>query len=214
MLLPETLGRALDGVARALMISSADPTLVQAQATFIDAARNAGVRHIVKFSGKESNLGYDARRFRFTTMHEEIERYLEGSRASHQDSHLRPSQFMQVFLRTEAPTVVSERALYLPFEDTQQFSPVHVEDVAKVASELLLREGNESKSYDMTGPEALTLREIARRIFGGHRGTHSHRNGQPRREKQALLAAGASPYFVDALDEQTSERRKMPSVDG
>ncbi len=161
MLRPETLGRALDGVTRALLISSADPTLVAAQTAFIDAAKKAGVRHVVKFSGKESNVGHDASRFRFTREHEEIERYLERSGVAW--THLRPSQFMQVFLR-EARTVASEGALFLPFEPTQQFSPVDVEDIAKVASELLVREGHASKSYDMTGPEALTLTDIAARI--------------------------------------------------
>jgi uncharacterized protein YbjT (DUF2867 family) len=208
MLRQETLGRALDGVTRALMISSADPSLVATQVAFIDAAKKAGVRHIVKFSGKESNIGYDAKSFRFTRMHEEIERYLERSGVSW--THLRPSQFMQVFLR-EAPTIAGEGALFLPFEPTQQFSPVDVEDIAKVACELLLREGYESKSYDMTGPEALTLTDIAGRI--------SEAAGKPVRvatvtlaeRRQALLATGASAYFVDALDEQTSERRRCPA---
>ena len=109
MLREETLGRALDGVTRVLMISSADPSLVATQVAFIDAARKAGVRHIVKFSGKESNIGFDARSFRFGWMHEEIERYLERSGVAW--THLRPSQFMQVFLR-EVPTIVGEGALF------------------------------------------------------------------------------------------------------
>ena len=39
----------------------------------------AGVRRIVKFSGAESSVGFNQRNFRFTRMHEDIERYLEGS---------------------------------------------------------------------------------------------------------------------------------------
>jgi uncharacterized protein YbjT (DUF2867 family) len=207
MLREETLGRALDGVTRALMISSADPSLVATQVAFIGAAKNAGVQHIVKFSGKESNIGHDASRFRFTRMHEAIERALERSGVAW--THLRPSQFMQVFLR-EVPTIAGEGAIFLPFEPTQQFSPVDVEDIAKVACELLLRDGHESKSYDMTGPEALSLGDIAVRI--------SEAAGKPVRvvtvtpadRRRALLAAGASAYFADALEEQTSERRRCP----
>jgi uncharacterized protein YbjT (DUF2867 family) len=97
MLRPETLGRALDGTSRVLMISSSNPQMAETQQAFVDAARKAGVRHIVKLSGKEAYRGYDAKRFRFTRMHEEIERYLEASGVAW--THLRPSQFMQVFLR-------------------------------------------------------------------------------------------------------------------
>src|ERR1700738_3009816 len=51
MLKPETLEGALDGVERVLLISAPDPHLVETQCTFIDAAKRAGVRHIVKLSG-------------------------------------------------------------------------------------------------------------------------------------------------------------------
>src|SRR4051794_13791710 len=36
---PETLGAALEGIDRALMISSSDPTMVATQTRFIDACR-------------------------------------------------------------------------------------------------------------------------------------------------------------------------------
>jgi hypothetical protein len=42
-------------------------------------SKKAGVPHIIKFSGKESTIGYEAKKFRFTRMHEEIEKYLERS---------------------------------------------------------------------------------------------------------------------------------------
>jgi uncharacterized protein YbjT (DUF2867 family) len=156
-------------------------------------------------SGKEAYRGYDAKRFRFTRMHEEIERYLEASGVAW--THLRPSQFMQVFLR-ETPTVVADGALFLPFEDTQQFSPVAVEDVARVACELLVRAGHESKSYDLTGPEALTLPEISDRIAEAIGKPVRFVEITPAERRQALLSAGVSPYFADAMDEQTNERRR------
>ena len=51
MLKPDTLEEALDDVERVLLISSPDQHLVETQCTFIDAAKRAGVRHIVKLSG-------------------------------------------------------------------------------------------------------------------------------------------------------------------
>lgn len=70
-------------------------------------------------------------------MHDEIERYLERSGLSW--THLRPSQFMQVYLR-ETPTIVSKQAIFLPMADVT-LAPVDVEDIAKVSFALLAREG-------------------------------------------------------------------------
>src|SRR6266851_2235771 len=109
MRVPETLGAAFDGVDRVLMISSASTDMVETQCSFIDFCKRAGVRHVVKFSGAESGIGFDATKFRFTRMHEEIERYLTGSGLAW--TNLRPSQFMQVYLR-EAPTIVAQGAIY------------------------------------------------------------------------------------------------------
>jgi uncharacterized protein YbjT (DUF2867 family) len=93
MLRPETRGAALHDVDRVLMISSARERLLETQCTFIDASEKAGVRHIFKFSGKESGIGFNAQNFRSTREHEEIEHYLE--RSGPVWTHLRPSQFMQ-----------------------------------------------------------------------------------------------------------------------
>jgi uncharacterized protein YbjT (DUF2867 family) len=133
MLRAETLGPALDSVDRALMISSAGPEMLDTQCRFIDAARQAGVPHIVKCSGKESGIGFDPMRFRFTRMHEQIEDYLEASGVAW--THLRPSQFMQIYLR-EAPTIATKRALFLSLENVT-LAPIDVHDIRRLPSDRL-----------------------------------------------------------------------------
>jgi uncharacterized protein YbjT (DUF2867 family) len=76
MLRQGTLGAALEGVDRVLMISAADAQLGETQRAFIDAAKRAGVKHIVKFSGLGAAPDTS---FRFNRMHAEIERHLEES---------------------------------------------------------------------------------------------------------------------------------------
>src|SRR5947208_13860238 len=46
---PDTLATALRGIGRAILISSATPDMQEVQTNFIDAARGAGVKHVVKF---------------------------------------------------------------------------------------------------------------------------------------------------------------------
>jgi uncharacterized protein YbjT (DUF2867 family) len=206
MLHRETLRTALHGVDRVLMISSGNSEMVETQCNFIDAARKAVVSHIVKFSGAESGVGFNAKNFRFTRMHEEIERYLEGSGVAW--THLRPSQFMQVYLR-EAPSIIKKGAFYQVIENVK-LSPVDLEDVGKVAFGLLNTRGHETKSYDMTGPEALTMPEIAERISEAIEQPVRYINITQAERRQALLNAGVTADFADAMDEQASERKRCP----
>lgn len=178
--------------------------MVETQCSFIDACKDAGIRHIVKFSGKESGIGFDRSKFRFTRMHEEIELYLERSGLAW--THLRPSQFMQVYFR-EVPPIVTDNAFFLPMENAR-LAPVDIEDIAKVAFAVLCGEGHEGQSYAMTGPEALTMTEIAEQISKAVGKTIGYLNVSPEQKRQALLAVGISRERVDALDELFAERRK------
>jgi uncharacterized protein YbjT (DUF2867 family) len=209
MLRPETLEPAFDGVDRAVLISSTSPQMVETQCTFVDAARSAGIRHVLKFSGKESNTGFDQSRFRFTRMHAEIERYLEGSGLAW--THLRPSQFMQVYLR-EVPTIVANGALFLPLEAVS-LAPIDVDDIARVIV-ALLKGGpvHEAKGYDLTGPEALTMAEIAERISQATATPVRFVPVTPQERRNALIAKGLPLHFVDAFDEQAKERLRCPEA--
>jgi uncharacterized protein YbjT (DUF2867 family) len=203
---PETLGAALEGVTRALMISSATPQMAETQCRFVDACRAAGVAHVVKFSGAESGIGFDPSKFRFTRMHEEAERYLEASGLAW--THLRPSQFMQVYLR-EAPTIVAQAAFYLPLRDVE-LAPIDVDDIAKIAFVLLRDGGHAGQSFDLTGPEALTMTEVADRISRAIGKSVRYVDCTLEERRRALLGAGLPAAIVDALDEQAAERLNCP----
>ncbi|MGO4569539.1 NmrA family NAD(P)-binding protein [Rhizobium sp. 2YAF20] len=196
----------LDGVERVLMISSGAPDMVETQCRFVDSCRKAGVQHVIKFSGAESGIGFDPSKFRFTRMHEEIEDYLEASGVAW--THVRPSQFMQVYLR-EAPDITARNMIRLPFADIT-LSPVDARDIAKVNFNLLRMGGHEMESLDMTGPEALTMADVAERISIAIGRKVTYKPITPEERRGALLASGVPAGFVDALDEQLIERLKRP----
>lgn len=201
-----SLSPALEGVGRALLISTADERMVETQCSFISACKWAGVRHIVKFSGRESNLGFEPARFRFTAMHLEVERRLEHSGLAW--THLRPSQFMQTYLR-EARSIAAEGVLYSPLEQVRM-APVDAADIAQVAAVILTTPGHEKKIYEMTGPEALGMAEIAQRISLAIDKPVRYAACTAEERRRALEAAGAGDYFLDALDEQLAERLRHP----
>jgi uncharacterized protein YbjT (DUF2867 family) len=135
-------------------------------------------------------------------MHAEIERYLEGSGLAW--THLRPSQFMTEYLR-EVPTILARGALLLPLEDAR-LVPVDVGDIAKAAVALLTTPGHEGKIYAMSGPEALSMAEVAEQIARAVGRPVRYVSITREERRQALLAAGVPPFSVDALDVQAGER--------
>jgi uncharacterized protein YbjT (DUF2867 family) len=202
----ETLDRALEGIDRALMISSPDSQMLETQCRFVDACKAAGVAHLVKFSGKESNVGFDAKKFLFTRMHEEIERYVEGSGLAW--THLRPCQFMQVYLR-ETPSIAGKGLLQLPL-DGVRLSPVDVEDIAKIAFALLTKGGHHRRVFEITGPQALSMGEIAAAIGEAIGKPVRYQETSIEDHRRGMAAAGLPPFLVDALVDEALERLRHP----
>ena len=177
------------------MISGADPRMVETQCTFVDAAKKAGVRHIVKFSGigfwdsaPHISLRTDASRHRALPRELRLEW-----------THLCPSQFMQVYLR-EAPSITADGTLRLPLGDAR-LAPIDVEDIAKIAFKVVQGTGHEGKRYEMTGPEALTMTQIAELLSQALGKEVHYVDVRPEEKRKALLAAGMPPAFADAMDE-------------
>jgi uncharacterized protein YbjT (DUF2867 family) len=196
-----TLGPALDGVDRVLMISAPRMDMVETQSNFVNAAKAAGVRHAIKFSGLDAR---PETAFIFGRMHKEIEEHVEKSGLAW--THLRPSGFMQEYLR-EAPSVIHEGAFFFALGDTR-LNPVDLADVAKVGFSLLRDGGHEGERLPMTGPEALTMAEVADRVSRATGRTVRYVAVSRIDRRQALIAHGIPAEFADALDEQVEERLK------
>jgi len=200
----ETLGEALAGVDTALMISSASEEMLETQCAFVDACSAAGVRYVVKYSGTE--LGFRRERFRFARMHAEIEEYLEQSGLAW--TNFRPSGFMQIFMR-EMPGIARTGELRLAAEDITLAS-VDARDVARIAARIVTSSDQEGRTWVITGPEALSMDEIAGK-FGEALGRPvRYVPISPEERRQDLLAAGLPPYFVDGLIEQVMARLEAP----
>jgi uncharacterized protein YbjT (DUF2867 family) len=196
-----SLTRALEGVERALMISSPAMNMVDTQSTFVDACKSAGVRQVIKFSGLDAR---PETRFPFGRMHWEIEQHLERSGLAW--THLRPTGFMQEYLR-EAPSIINDGTLYLPLADVR-LNPVDLVDVAKIAFLLLRDGGHEGETLSLTGPEALTMTAIAEHISSAVGKAVRYVPISAAQRRQALIAHGVPAEFADALDEQVTERLK------
>jgi len=201
---PETLEPALEGVDKALLISSIAPNLPELQGNFVQAAKRAGVPYVVKFSGAWQ-MGADLRKeWRFVRWHAEAEKLVEDSGLAF--THLQPNQFMQVYLRFQ-PTIAAQGKFYAASGDSK-VSPVDVRDIAAVAVAVLTGSGHEGKWYVITGPEALSYTEIADKLSTAVGKKVTYVDVPLETAKKALLDSGMPEWFAEGQSEQFRVRRQ------
>lgn len=150
----DTFARALDGVDKLFLLIPSSANVEQQQRNFVDAARNARVKHIVKLSQFGAFSGAPDR---FRRYHAAVEHHILKSRIPY--TFLRPNLFMQALLNFRS-TIASQGTFFAPAENAR-VSIIDVRDIASVAAAALIRSEHENQTYELTGPEALTHAEMA-----------------------------------------------------
>jgi uncharacterized protein YbjT (DUF2867 family) len=190
---PETLGAALEGVERALLLTPPTPDTVGQQREFILAAAGAGVRHVVKLSA----LGADADAPEgFGKWHGQSENLLKTSGLKW--TMLRPNFFMQNLLG-QARQIAATGSIYQPVGDARA-SFVDVRDIAAVAARTLTEEGHEEQTYTLTGPEALSYTEVAAKLSEAAGRSINYVPISPEQFRAGALGAGLPEWLVSALE--------------
>jgi len=190
---PESLDSAMGGVERVFLLSAPDPNASVLQGNAIEAARRAGVRHIVKMSAVESVPHSPCRLLR---VHAEIEQKVAASGIPF--TNLRPQSFMQNTLAF-AHSIASQGAFYAPAGGAIPL--VDVRDIAAVAAEVLTTPGHEGVTYTLTGPEALTNSQVAARIGIAIGKPVKHVEVPLEAAREAMLGMGMSEWLADGLVE-------------
>jgi uncharacterized protein YbjT (DUF2867 family) len=150
---------ALDGVDSVFLACSNQPQQVEYEARVIDAAKESGVRRIVKLSALGADIGSPVA---FWDWHARIENHLRASGVPF--VILRPT-FSMANLLASAEAVQYTGKLFAPAGDAG-ISMIHPQDVAAVASVALIEEGHDGKIYTLTGPQAITFGQVAGYLWG------------------------------------------------
>ena len=156
---PETLPAAFDGAQTLFLLTHYLEDMVELQHNAIDAARAAGVNHVVKVSAFAAS---DHSRAPIGRWHYQVEKELEDSGLAW--TMLRPHHFMQNLL-AQAEYVVKEGVIYSASGDGQ-IPYVDGRDVGAAAAVTLTTPGHAGKKYVLTGSEAISYRQAAEIISG------------------------------------------------
>jgi len=204
---PVSVNNAIRDITHVLLISPVDQRMVEMQEAVVDAARRAGVKQVVKVSVLGAASNAPVAMFRW---HREIEEQLERSGVAW--THLRAAFFMQNTLGF-APTIRSQGAIFACMK-RGRVAMVDVRDVARAAATVLAGKGHENKAYDLTGPEALSLHDVADRIGAVLRQQVLYSDQPPAKVVGALLASEMPEWLakdVTALYEYLAQG-KMAQV--
>ena len=154
---PERLRRAFQGARTLVMVSaSEDPDRLRLHANVVDAAGDAGVERIVytSFFGAAPDCT-----FTFGRDHWHTEERIKASGLTW--TMLRDSLYLD-FL----PLMVGPDGVIRGPAAEGRVAAVTRDDIADVAVAVLLEggDGHAGRTYDLTGPEALTMAEVAEQL--------------------------------------------------
>jgi NAD(P)H dehydrogenase (quinone) len=153
----DSLRRAFDGAGTLFMVSaSEDPDRLRLHANVVGAATDAGVERIVytSFFGAAADCS-----FTFGRDHWHTEELIKGSGLRF--TMLRDNLYLD-FL----PLMVGADGVIRGPAGDGRVAAVARDDIADVAAAVLLEgdDRHDGRSYDLTGPEALTMAEAAQRL--------------------------------------------------
>ncbi|EMR04456.1 SDR family oxidoreductase [Cesiribacter andamanensis] len=151
---PESLRRAMQGVRKLFLLSSPSDRQVELQHNAIEAARAAGVAHIVKVSALGSLPDSP---IQLARMHAQTEDEIRQSGMAW--TFLHPHTLMQNWFWHVQQ--VREQGILYSFTQQGRYSPIDARDIAEVAARILTEAGHEGQTYYLTGPEAVSMKDVA-----------------------------------------------------
>jgi uncharacterized protein YbjT (DUF2867 family) len=190
---PESLQPACEGVEQVLLVSTATPETPRLEGNLVQAAVRARVRHLVKIGAYGTSPDSS---FNLARWHAEVERTIARSGIAWTNLH--PHYFMENFLMFHAGSIRAEGRFYAPMRDGR-IPMIDTADVGAVAARCLTSTGHEGKTYDLTGPAALSHAEAAVVLSKVLSRTITYVDVPPAAAAQSMRSHGMPDWLVEGL---------------
>jgi len=197
----DAVAKALAGIDRAFLLTNSSEQAEAQQRRFVDVAKRVGVKHIVKLSQWAADANSPVRFLRY---HAAVEHHIKESGLSY--TFLRPNLFMQGLLVFREPIMTEGK--FFAAAGTAKISAIDVRDIAAAAVAALIEDGHEGKTYDLTGPEALSHSEMAAKLSRVLQRQVEYVDVPPEAMKEALLRVGMPRWQADGLVEDYAHYRR------
>ncbi|MDQ6726720.1 MAG: NAD(P)H-binding protein [Actinomycetota bacterium] len=186
---PETLAPAFDGVDKVFVVAGGN-NIPAEDANVIDEAEKAGVGQVVLLSSLGVEHGVAS-----GPMHQPGEERLRASALPW--TILRPSVFMSNALMWR-DTILAQGVFYEP-TGSGSHAMIHPGDIGAVAAEVLTSDGHDGRTYELTGPEAVTSAQCAAALAAALSIDVRHVDVPDQAFHEGLSQAGLPPMLIDSL---------------
>jgi len=188
---PATLASALIGIDRALLLTGYSVDMLRQSKRFVDAAKQAGVQHIVHIGAS----GAATNEVAHWGWHQYVEAYIEQQGFSY--VHLRPEAFMQNILPSGFGWLQGQTLNH--YVGKARWSWIDCDDLALVAAHALREPEKYAGQVIPLGYDAKTFDEIAEilaQVTGQPFSAEAH---PPEEFLEGALAAGADPAYITCV---------------
>ncbi|MGE0094219.1 MAG: SDR family oxidoreductase [Alphaproteobacteria bacterium] len=191
---PETVAAAMDGADKLFLVTPLHLDQIAMKSVAIQAAKLAGVKHIVMSTG--IGAGPDAG-VEIGRWHGKNQEEVKATGVAY--TFLQPTFFMQNMLMF-AGTIREQGAFFMPLGDSK-VSWVDARDIAQVGVVALTEAGHENKEYPITGGEAVSCAEMAA-ILSDVLGKGVNYVDVPlAAAKEGMMSAGMPEKLADMMNE-------------
>ena len=153
----DSLKQAMEGCERVLVIQPVTQKMVEHSTNICEAAKAASIPHVIRISNMATgpDLGSD-----IATMHYESDEMLKGLGCNY--TLIKGANYYQNMFFS-ALTIIRQNHFALPL-GTATLAQVDMRDIARVCAHCLVDSGHENKEYTITGPDAMTMHVVARKL--------------------------------------------------
>ena len=192
---PDSLKAAFSGIDKMLLITPSGPNWNQGERNLLDAARDAGVKYIVKVSAIGADVSQPSMSLAY---HAEGDARLRESGIPY--TILRANSFMQNFLVFYAATIRSDGVIYQCTGDVPT-ALVDTRDIAEIAVALLASDSSKyhGQTLDVTGPESINYSQAAAKLSAALGRTVRYIDVPNDAYRQALIGFGLPAWAADEV---------------
>lgn len=188
-----SIARALDGVDAVFLSSADQPNKVAHETAVIEAARAAGIHKIVKASTIGAEAGSPLPPFDW---HGRIE---DNLRASAIPSVVLHSYFYMTNLLASAESVRQTGKLFAPLGEAR-IAMIDPRDTGAVGAAVLVTDGYDGRTLDLSGPEAVTYEQIADELSSAGGRTVEFVNIPDEAARQTFVQMGFPGWLLAHFD--------------
>lgn len=190
---PDSMVAALKGQEVFFSITPLVENFVAAGTNTMLAAKQAGVRRIVRSSAQ--GAGPDAR-ILLGRWHYAVEQKLEETGIPF--TILRPANFMQNYLTFGTPQSIKTQSAFYSSIGDAKVSMIDTRDISAAAVRVILDPAHQGNRYELTGGESLSNDEVAA-LFSKHLSRQISCRTISDEQFRAAMVAGGSPRWLTEL---------------